>query len=48
MEFDIEAIKVDGYEVVTPVIITNTPTYSDIIPMKEGLILKGEELLTIL
>ena len=48
VEFDIEAIKVDGYEVVTPVIITNTPTYSDIIPMKEGLILKGEELLTIL
>ena len=48
VEFDIEAIKVAGYEVVTPVIITNTPTYSDIIPMKEGLILKGEELLTIL
>lgn len=48
VEFDIDAIKAAGYEVVTPIIITNTPNYSDIIPMQEGMILKGEGLLTVL
>lgn len=35
-EFDIQAIKAAGYEVVTPVIVTNTPDFKEINVIKFG------------
>ena len=44
LEFDINAIKKAGYDVITPVIITNTGDYSDIIGSeKVGLEVKERE-----
>lgn len=44
LEFDINAIKKAGYDVITPVIITNTEDYSDIIGSeKVGLEVKERE-----
>lgn len=36
LEFDMEAIKAAGYDITTPVIITNTADYQDITVMTEG------------
>ncbi|MEH7011273.1 beta-glucoside-specific PTS transporter subunit IIABC [Neobacillus niacini] len=45
VEFDIEKIKAEGYEVTTPVIITNTSKYSDITTSKKGTVAEKEQLL---
>ena len=44
LEFDIDAIKKAGYEVITPVIVTNTPVYTEISPAgKIGATVKQED-----
>lgn len=48
LEFDIEAIKAAGYSVVTPMIITNTADYADIIPTDAKAVKHGETAITIL
>lgn len=48
LEFDIELIKKEGYPVTTPVIITNTDDYADIIPAESGEVNPGDELITLL
>ena len=48
VKFDIEKIKEAGYELTTPVIITNTSDYLDILPSDKKEIKKGEPLLTVL
>ena len=35
MEFDLKAIRTEGYDTVTPVIITNSDDYAEIIPAQE-------------
>ncbi|MBU3179646.1 beta-glucoside-specific PTS transporter subunit IIABC [Clostridium psychrophilum] len=47
IKFDIEKIKEAGYQVITPVIITNTDNYVDILASNTKEIKKGETLLTI-
>ncbi|TCN27474.1 beta-glucoside-specific PTS transporter subunit IIABC [Mesobacillus foraminis] len=47
VEFDIEAIKEAGYEVVTPIIVTNTPDYTDITALKKDHVDRNEKLLAI-
>ena len=47
MEFDIPAIQAEGYKTITPVIVTNTPNYSDVLPHTGKDIQAGEVLLTI-
>lgn len=47
MEFDIPAIQAEGYKTITPVIVTNTPNYSDVMPLTGKDIRAGEALLTI-
>lgn len=47
VKFNIEKIKEAGYEVITPVIITNTDNYSDVLASNVKQIKKGEILLTI-
>ncbi|GER71857.1 PTS beta-glucoside transporter subunit EIIBCA [Weizmannia acidilactici] len=48
VEFDMEKIKEAGYEVVTPVIITNTPDYLDVIPAQNSKISIHDTALTVL
>lgn len=45
---DAEKVKEKGYSIVTPVIITNSADYLDVVTMADGSIHKGEELLTLL
>lgn len=47
IDFDIEKIKEAGYLVTTPVIITNTAKYMDIIETNKERITKNEDLLTL-
>ena len=45
--FDIDAIKDAGYDVTTPVIITNTPEYLDIIAIDEKQVNKSDKIITV-
>lgn len=45
---DIDAIRNEGYSMVTPVIVSNTADYLDVVPMKQGNVEKEEELLTLI
>jgi beta-glucoside PTS system EIICBA component len=46
--FDMEAIKAEGYDLITPVIITNTDQYQTIQPVKEGKVEEREAFLALL
>lgn len=48
LEFDIEAIKEAGYDTITPIIITNTTNYLDIISSEVASVKAGDEIITIL
>ena len=48
LEFDIEAIKNEGYDVITPIIITNSDNYMDIILENERKINKNENIMTVI
>lgn len=45
---DINAIKSEGYSMVTPIIVSNTADFLDVVPMKQGDVAKEEELLTLI
>ena len=45
IEFDIENIKAAGYDVKTPVVITNTNQYLDVLPANEGKVTAKDELI---
>ncbi|WCT55631.1 beta-glucoside-specific PTS transporter subunit IIABC [Paenibacillus kyungheensis] len=45
LEFDIARIREAGYSTITPVIVTNTFDYSDIIPLQPTVVTHGEPLL---
>lgn len=45
IEFDMEAIKKEGYPVTTPVVVTNTDEFEDVIVVSSGNVKAGEELL---
>lgn len=47
LEFDLDKIREAGYHTVTPVIVTNTFDYSDVLPLRQGEIREGDELLRI-
>jgi beta-glucoside PTS system EIICBA component len=48
LEFDIKAIKDEGYSVITPVIITNSDNYLDVIETDKKNISYKEDLLTVM
>lgn len=48
MEFDLQAIKDAGYETVTPIIITNTSDYLDVVPTKSASVNEKDKPLTVL
>lgn len=47
LTFDIEKIKEEGYDVVTPMIITNTNDYLDVVPVEKDKVHTGETILTV-
>ncbi|MDR7238178.1 beta-glucoside-specific PTS transporter subunit IIABC [Neobacillus drentensis] len=46
--FDIDAIKAEGYDLITPVIITNPDRYQSINPVKEGKVNSSEAFIALL
>lgn len=48
VEFDIEAIKNEGYDIITPVLITNVEEYKDILPIKAGKIVESDEIIKVI
>ncbi len=48
LEFDIEKIKSAGYSLMTPIIITNTDDYSDVVPTDAKTVRQGDEIITVL
>lgn len=47
VEFDIEAIKNEGYDIITPVLITNVEKYKDIKQTKVGVVAVGDEIIQV-
>ncbi len=47
IEFEVEKIKEAGYPVVTPVLVTNTASYLDVVPTEAGSIQEKENLITV-
>lgn len=47
MEFDMKALQAEGYRTITPVIVSNTHNYSDVLPQIGGDVKVGENLITI-
>ena len=47
LEFDMDAIKAAGYDIVTPVVISNTDSYLDVLAADAGEINVGDMLITI-
>lgn len=48
LEFDMELIKNEGYVLTTPIIITNTDAYADVVPMANGDVNVGDDLLQLM
>lgn len=48
ISFDLEAIKKEGYSLETPVIVSNTADYLDVVETKEATVQQGDTLLTVL
>ncbi len=46
LEFDLNAIKAAGLPVITPIIVTNTDAYTDVLTTQEGRVNTGDYLLT--
>ena len=48
IQFDIEKIKAAGFDVKTPVVITNTNQYVDVVPAKVGKVQAKDELIKLI
>ena len=47
LEFDIDKIQNSGYQITTPIIVTNIDSYTSITPVQNGIISQGQPLLTV-
>lgn len=47
VEFDIDGIKKEGYDVITPFIITNSDKFNDVIAVKNGKVTNNDDLLNL-
>lgn len=47
LEIDIDEIKKAGYVLTTPIIVTNTDEYLDVLEMKKENVEFGDELITV-
>lgn len=48
LEFDLEAIKAAGYDLTTPVLVSNSDDYIDVLILTDGAVTEGTPLLTVL
>lgn len=48
VEFDIEAIKREGYEVITPVLVTNSSDYKDVLSLIDKDVKEKDELIKVI
>ena len=48
VEFDIEAIKKEGYEVITPVLVTNVNDYKDVLSLIDKDVKEKDELIKVI
>ncbi|WP_053986009.1 beta-glucoside-specific PTS transporter subunit IIABC [Niameybacter massiliensis] len=48
VDFDIEGIKSEGYDVITPVLITNTDDFTNIFAIDDRLVKLGDEIIKVL
>lgn len=48
LEVDIDAVKAAGYDITTPVIVTNAEDYADIVPAEPGKVQAGDEIISLL
>ncbi|MGG7142370.1 beta-glucoside-specific PTS transporter subunit IIABC [Clostridium nigeriense] len=47
VEFNIDKIKEEGFDITTPIVVTNSSEYSDIVTMKKGFIRYNENILNL-
>lgn len=47
LEFDLEGIKSEGYDIVTPIIVTNSGDYSEVVSLSKGKVQKMEPVLEV-
>ncbi len=47
MKFDLDTIKAAGLSTITPIVVTNTPQYLDVMDMNQTDVLQGEDFLAI-
>ena len=47
VDFDLEGIKGEGYDIVTPVIVTNSAEYSSVLPITDRAVKRGEEVIKV-
>lgn len=45
---EIESITACGYDIITPILVTNTGEYTDVLPIEEDNIMVGERLITVI
>jgi PTS system beta-glucosides-specific IIC component len=48
LKFDIDFIKKEGYPVVTPIIVSNTDDFADVIPVASGSVDLNSEIITLI
>ena len=48
VEFDIEAIQKEGFEIITPILVTNVYDYNDVMSLIDREVKEKEELLKII
>ena len=47
VKFDLDTIKAAGLSTITPIVVTNTPQYLDVMDMNQTDVLQGEDFLAI-
>ena len=47
VDFDMEGIRAEGYELITPVVVTNTDAYEAVLPGKTGQVSLEDEVLEV-
>lgn len=47
VEFDIEVIRAAGLSPITPIIVTNTNDFTEVLPTKDGNVVRGDYLMDV-
>lgn len=47
IEADVEQIKAEGYDIITPIIVCNSDDFADISMKEEGDVAQGDDILTL-